>query len=360
MMVSTTGTDKLVALLPETKKKDDQGNAYSYVVRGQTTFVNFIDDFAVFTREAKVFATHKAFLVKLAGATPDADGTAVIAVSNTAKVYDKELKDIVKEAEKALQQSPSMPMAGDQVTKMAQWFANTIGEMDRVVVRLDGLADGGKLTFDVMTKEGTELRKTFEALGKQKLELLESLPADAPLAFAAALDPDKGGELTQSLTAWSLQLSLGKDVDEKYVTAMNDYWTATTGQMAFAAHEVPGVEGVRFSGLIGIRDADKARAAQKVLRELYDREEFKKTYADMGLTMTFKPSAYKVGDVPVDRVEAKLDDTTGDQNLKQALGPSAALFGDMMNSHLSSPRATHRSSRPWSARSNADEHQPAE
>jgi hypothetical protein len=148
------------------------------------------------------------------------------------------------------------------------------------------------------------------------------------------MDPDSTGELTQSLTAWSLQLSLGDDVDEELTQAMDDYWKASTGQVAFAAHGVPNVEGLRFSGLFGVRDAEKARAAQKVLRGIYERDAFKKTYDEMGVTMTFKPGAYQVGDVPVDRVEAKLDDTAGSNNLKQALGPTAALFGDLMNTHV--------------------------
>jgi hypothetical protein len=333
-LVSTTGMDKLVAALPAGHKKDEAGNAYSYTAKGKTLYLNFIDDFAVFSYQPAVFGANKAFLIKLAGATPGSDGAAVLAVAHSTKIYADELKQIVKDAEKAIPSSPGMPMAGAGIGKMAEWFANTAGEMDRIVVRLDGLADGGKLGFEVVPKEGSELKKTFGALGTQKLELLDKIPADAPLAFAMAMDPDVGGELTQSLTAWSLQLSLGEDVDEKYVTAMNEYFKATSGQMMFAAHSVPGVEGLRFSGLMGIRDADKARASQTTLRELYDREAFKKTYADMGLSMTFKPNAYKVGDVPVDRVEAKLDDTAGDANLKQTLGPSAALFGDMMNSHV--------------------------
>lgn len=334
LIVSMTSKDELVALLPQDHKKDDRGNAISYPVNGETVYLSFIDEFAVFSQDVELFAQQKAFLVQLAGSKVGSEGVAVVSASNATKMYAKELTDAVAEAEKALAKQPGMPMGGDGMKKMAQWFATTAKELDRVVIRLDGLADGGKLAFDLIPKEGSDLKKTFGALGKQKLELLDEVPADAPMAMVAAMDPDSTGELTQSLTAWSLQLSLGDDVDEELEQAMDDYWKASTGQMAFAAHAVPNVEGLRFSGLFGVRDAEKARAAQKVLRGIYQRDAFKKTYDELGVTMTFKPAAYTVGDVPVDRVEAKLDDTAGNANLGQALGPSAALFSDLMNTHV--------------------------
>ena len=297
-------------------------------------YLNFVDELAVFSLDKELFAKHKPFLVELAGSKVASEGVAVVSASNATKMYDKELDDAVAEAERALGQQQGTPMGGDGMKKMAQWFASTAKELDRLVVRVDGLDDGGKLAFDLIPKAESALKKTFDALGEQKLELLDEVPADAPMAMVAAMDPDTTGELTQSLTAWSLQLSLGDEVDEELTKAMDDYWKASTGQMAFAAHAVPNVEGLRFSGLFGVRDAEKARAAQKVLRGIYERDSFKKTYAELGLTMTFQPDAYKVGDVPVDRVVAKLDETAGDANLERALGPTAALFSDLMNTHV--------------------------
>lgn len=334
LVVSMTKKEDLVALLPPAHKKDDAGNAISYPVDGETVYLNFIDDFAVFSQNQEIFAKQKAFLVKLAGAKVPNEGVAVVSASNATKMYAKELAEAVTEAEQALANQPGMPMGGDGMKKMAQWFATTAKELDRVVVRVDGVEDGGKLTFDLVPKEGSELKKTFGALGKQKLELLDEVPADAPIAMVAAIDPNATGELTQSLTAWSLQLSLGDEVDEELTRAMDDYWKASTGQMAFAAHQVPNVEGLRFSGVFGVRDAEKARAAQKVLRGIYERDSFKKTYDEMGVAMSFTPEAYRVGDVPVARVSAKLDDAAGDANLRSALGPTAALFSDLMNTHV--------------------------
>lgn len=334
-LVTMTKKEELMALLPPKTTKDEGGNAIAYdSPEAKRIYLNFLDDFAVFAQDKELFGKHKAFLAKLAGSTVSNEAAIVMSVANGSKIYESELTDAVKQAEQALQQSPNPALGGDGMKKMAQWFASTAKEMDKLVIRLDGVSDGGKLTFDLLPKEGTDLKKTFVALGGQKLELLDEVPAQAPLAMVTAVDPDKGGELTQSLTAWSLQLSLGDDVDQKYLDAMDRYFEATTGQMAFAAHQVPGVEGLRFSGLIGVRDAEKAREAQSVLRELYAKEKFKNTYEQLGMTMAFTPSAYKVGDVPVDRVEAKLEDSGGQANLKQTLGPTAALFGDLMNTHV--------------------------
>ena len=61
MLVGVKSKDALVASLPDMERKEkDQGNAYSYLkYKGSTrpVFVNFIDGFAVFTRDKGAFSS---------------------------------------------------------------------------------------------------------------------------------------------------------------------------------------------------------------------------------------------------------------------------------------------------------------
>ena len=334
VIVATTDPKALPDKLPQNKKADVEGNAFSYENAGKTFYLNFIDDYAVFSQDPKAFGKQKAFFVKLIGATVSAEGTAVVSVENASRIYATELDQSLEKmkSEIASQSQPGAAGLGE----MANWVGSTAKEMKRCVISLGALADGGRISVTVTAKTGSDLDKTLASLGKRELKLLDKLPADAPLAFVGAIDPDKAGDLTRGLTAWALQISLGDELQEKYVTAMKDYWKATTGEVAFAAHKVPGAEGLEVSALYGIRDAESARASQTLLRELYQDEKLKKTHEELGLTMTFEPAAYKVGDVPVDRIKTTFKEGApgSPADLQKSLGPAAGLFGDMMNSHI--------------------------
>jgi hypothetical protein len=335
LMVSTTGKDKLIAALPD-KKDNDQGNAISFTSAGaRATYLNFLDDYAVFTNDAAIFGKNKAFLVKLAGAKLGNDVMVVVSAKNAAKIYKTEIAAAAADAKKNLG-GAGMPMGGAGLTKMIEWFTSVTNDLDKVVITAAPISDGATMNIDVYPKKETPLDKSFKLLGERKLALLEKMPANAPAVFAMSVDPDNADELTRSLTAWSLQLSMGEELDPKYADATNDYWKATTGDVAFVAHMVPGAEGLRFSALTGIRNAELARKSQATLRGMYKEEKLKKMYDDMGMKLDFKLDAYKVGDVPVSIVKAELTEAKAGSNvnLKAALGGTSDLLSNMMNSHI--------------------------
>lgn len=335
LIVATTGRDKLLQALPQ-KQDDVDGNAHAFTGT-KLTYLNFLDDYAVLTSDKGVFASHKPFLVKLAGAKLSHEATMVLSAKNAAALYKTELGRAMEDMEKEMA-APAMPMGGAGMGKMVQWMAGVAHDLEVVSIHLDTLEDGAALVMDVSAKKESALDKTFRTLGERKLALLEKVPAEAPMVIGMSVDPDAEDDLTRGLTAWSLQISLGEDVDPKYSEAMTAYWKATTGEVAFATYAHPGREGLTLVAIGGIRDADNARQAQATLRAMYDTPELAKTYESMGLTLSYKNDAYKIGDVPVSTVTAELKEAPAQNpqgiNLKQSLGDGGSLFSNLMSSHV--------------------------
>jgi len=341
ILMSTTGRDAFVAAMPKNKKQNDAGNAYSFQsptqsTTGFSTYVNFVDDVAVMSPNKDLFSKYKVFLLKLAGATVASGASVVIAAKHAAKLYQSEIDEAVAEAKAEGAESPGAPAVFAEMGKMAQWAAGVAKDIDKVIIRIDALDDGGKVAIDVSAKDQSGLQKTFRSVGERKLSLLSKVPADATAVVAMNVDPDSQDELTRSLTAWSLQLSLGQDADSKYSDAMNDYWKATSGEMVFAAHRVPNGEGLRFSALMGIRDAEAARKAQQTLRGMLQQPKLQQSYAAMGMKLSVQSPAYKIGDVPVSTVTAEVDRDAkpSAQSVHRALGNSAPLYTKLMSSHI--------------------------
>jgi hypothetical protein len=344
--VGTTGRDAFIKTLPAKATKDDGGNAYSYTTGASTpVFVNFVDDWAVFTNTKELFPQHKAFVVKLIGATVDSDAALVIDVGHLHKAYASELDLALKNAQKELESSAASTPIGSSagIGKIMEWTASVAKELDKVHVSASAGSAGGELGFAFSPKAGTELEKAFRGLGKRNLEpILGKLPADAPLALAASFDSSTTSDLMRTIAAWSLQLSLGQGASAAdYSEAMNAYWKAATGDTALTAFPFEGK--LRLSLLTGVKDAEAMRKAVAALRAMYKEEGVKKLYEGMGVKLEHKVGAYKVGDVSVDTltatlVEPKADDKGAkgkgnDANLKRALGSGAGIFADLMSHH---------------------------
>lgn len=334
--VGITSRADFAKALPEKHKKDEAGNAFTYDTPGmKTVFVNYVDDWAVFTGQKEVFGAHKPFLVKLIGSTVQGDASAVIDVAHVTKLFGSEMTSGLAELKKtAAAQNPSGSSMAGGMDKMFDWMKSMADDLDKVIITTTASKDAGRLQFDLLAKSGSELDKTFKSLGERKLDaLMGRLPADAPAALVASFDPDSATDLMRGITAWSLQLTMGQSASEKdYSDAMNAYWKASNGDMALVAHQHEGE--LRLSMLAGVRDAKAATEAMDTLRGMYKEEGFKKLYEQMGLEYEFKKNAYKVGDVNVDSARAKLGKPKGDSkapDLEQAMGPAAGMFNQMMS-----------------------------
>jgi hypothetical protein len=103
--------------------------------------------------------------------------------------------------------------------------------------------------------------------------------------------------------------------------------------MAFAAHKTAGKDLLSLTALMGIRDAEKARKAQATLRAMYDAPDFAKMYAGMGLKLSYKNDAYKVGDVNVSTVTAELEGGAAQNPVLQG-NDTTALLSNLLSSHV--------------------------
>ncbi len=340
--VGLKSREAFVKSLPDKHKKDDSGNAFSFVTADmKAVFVNYVDDWAVFTGHKEVFGANKAFVVKLIGSSIAGDGGAIVEVGNLTKLYAADLTAALAEMKRNMSQAAtSIPAAGG-VDKMTDWMMSVVKDLDKVVVTTTASKEAGRLQFDLIAKAGTELEKSLKVLGARKLgPMLSRLPADAPAALVASFDPNTATDLIRGLTAWSMQLTAGKSASEKdYSDAMNAYWKASNGDMAMVTHHFGGE--MRVSMLAGLRDAKGADAAMTTLRGMYKEDNLKKLYADMGLSYSFKKGAYKVGKFRVDSNVVKLTGPKGKgkgkagMSLGGAMGPGGDLFAQMMSHDFS-------------------------
>jgi hypothetical protein len=344
--VGISGRDAFIKTLPAKAVKDDGGNAYGYTTGASTpVFVNFVDDWAVFSNTKEIFPQHKAFMVKLIGATVDSDAAVVVDVAHLSKAYATDFEAALARAKTELESNASAIPIGSPsgVGKILDWAATVAKDLDRVLVSTSASAEGGKLSLAFSPKAGTDLAKTFQALGPRKLDaMLAKLPADAPLALVASFDTSTTSDLMRTIAAWSLQLSLGQGAAAAdYSKAMNDYWQAASGDTALAAHAFDGK--LRLSLLTGVKDAEAMKKALVAMRAMYGEEGVKKLYEKMGIKLEHKAGAYKVGDVSVDTVTATLlepkptsPNAPKDKpqvDLKRAMGAGAGIFAELMSHH---------------------------
>jgi hypothetical protein len=112
------------------------------------------------------------------------------------------------------------------------------------------------------------------------------------------------------------------------MAAMTDYWKATNGEFAVAVHKALQGPGLAMTGLMGLRDAAKARESMKAMSGMYKEPAIAEMYKGMGMSIEFKEEAYKVGDVPVSTQQVKMG------AMLAMLGPFGAMLEDLMTTHV--------------------------
>ena len=298
--------------------------------------LSFIDELAVFAADEAQLDSLRPFLVALAGADLGGQATMVLSVSHAFALYGKELEAAVARARQTMVAGASELSSQPGLSAAVSSISSLGKALDQLVVRLRTEEDAVQLVCELHPLDGSDLAASLGGLAARKLPLLSNIPADASLALAWSIDPDQPNELTRSLTSWFLQLSLGSEIDDQQTAAMNAFWKATRGEMAFAVHPAPGLEGLRISGLVGIRDGEAARKAQTTLRSAYQRPDVVKLFEQVGVEVRFEPAAFEASGVSVDRISAKLLPQTqakAAHDLRE-LGRTATIFTDLLNSHV--------------------------
>jgi hypothetical protein len=314
------GREGVEKALPADKKKDDAGNAYSYTAGSKTAYLNFVADWAVISRDKDVFAKNGDFVKQLLGAKTTAPVAAVVSVKNLVDKFGPEIEQGLAK----IGQMPAQPGVNpEQLAAMMQGMASMARDADTVVVSASAPDKGFVMTIDARAKTGTDLAKTAESATAGKLALLSKLPKDAAFAFAMSMDTDKVSPLMKSLMQWSMKATFA-GAGEKIGALTESFMKACNGEFAFAGYKPSAGEDFAMVSLTGVRDAAAIKKGwQAVYKDPAVAENFKK----IGMELTVKPDAYKVGAVSVTTQETKFTGKHPSQAQMQA------LFGGGINSH---------------------------
>ncbi|MEM6787886.1 MAG: hypothetical protein AAF715_10250 [Myxococcota bacterium] len=312
------------AVLPETKKADDEGNAYSYPgPSGKKVYVNTLENYAVFSRAKEAFGTHRAFLEKVTAAEVAGSGaTAILSVKNASTLYKKELTQAFDEIAKTPKEASGM--GAGQMAEMAEGFKAIVGEIDTVALTLDAVDGGSTAHFIVNPIGGSDFEGGIKGLKAKTMSYLAKLPAATKAGAVIAMEPELGG-LAEKIFAWSLRLSLGDD-DPELLETTKAYWKASTGEIAYALTEVPGVEGRVMTAITGITDQETVLNYQKAALAMYEKTSFKDKMAALGVSFEVQPDAYEI-----DGAKATVVKTKGDAAKDPVM---ASMFGALGEQHI--------------------------
>lgn len=340
VLIGITDQAAFEKALPATgKKQNDEGNAWSYLkFEGSTRpiYVNFVDGYVAISRDKALFAKGKDFLQKLAAAKMPDLGGAFIEIDNLlAKFgpdFDAGLAQAKQMAAMAAQTTPGGAQQTEMLNAMFDWVGQAARETDHIRISLATEADGARIDVRFQPKKGSDLAKTIASLkGTGTPDLLAKLPADAPVFFAAALQPDAmadlAGRMADTMVVGPI-FGANKDKAKVYVDAMVAYSKAIDGKVVVAAHTAPEGKGLALTGLFGVKDAAAAKAAQKQLTGMYTDEAAQAYYQQSGVSVDYQPGAYEVDGVSVDIIATNLN------NMPPAAAQFAGMMKELMTQHV--------------------------
>lgn len=319
LLFGATQKDAFVAALPDDRKADDEGNAFSFLRfpgSSQAVYVNFVLDTVVVTRDKTIFPKYREFLERLAMADIDRAGGVIFAVKNLAPIYgadlDAALADIKKNARAAIAAIPGAAGQAWMVDGLTEAVGRWARELDQVRLLVDTPADGLRAQLVFQPKPDGDLQKSFATLrGPGTGALLDRMPADAPFFLWANVAPERLQAISARFAAMTVGAMFKADPAKKqeYDQAMVDALAAMNGEMVVAAHGPVQGDGLSVSGILGISDADKARKSQAKLATVYQEPGAVEYYKKIGLEVSMQPAAYTVGDVPVSVFSTKIGDS---------------------------------------------------
>jgi hypothetical protein len=311
--------DAFIAALPDDRKTDDEGNAFSYLRfpgSSQAIYINFVLGTVVVTRDKAIFPQYRNFLERLAMADIDTTAGVVFAVRNLAAIYGPDLDAALAELKKTARAAVSaFPGAGHQAW-IIDGVTDAIGRMGRELddarLRLSALPDGLRVEATFQPKPNTALATTFAGLkGPGTGATLDRIPADAPFFLWLNLPPERLGAHADRVAQMTVgaMLKSAPDTMKVYNQTVVDALAAMSGEVVVAAHGPLTGDGLALTTLFGVRDAAKARAAQAKLTEVSKEPGAVEYYKKAGLEVEMKAGAYTLGDAPVSVITTRIGAT---------------------------------------------------
>lgn len=335
LVLALASREKFLASIPPTlaQKKNDDGNAVTYRDElGRTVCFSFVDDAVVITWDKKQFAANAELFVRLARSTI-AEGHAVhLSVKNISTLYAKEIEEIGEQARAQATASPAVSKVQAEATmRVFSWMMETWKELDRVEVLPKVLDDGVLVSIRLHPQPASKLAGSFKAIEPKPHTLIQRLPADTTMFASFSTNPDAVDGLTTQLVEWAMSVGFGGHAPEGYAQAVKDYFAATGGQIALAAHKPFSGEGLTLTTLLSVRDEEKLRSSMRKSKAALKDKATLENDKKMGVLWEYKENAARVGTVPVDTTEVRFEKG---KNPLSPLGPLGDAVSELFTNHM--------------------------
>lgn len=300
------GTDPLVVVvrvgskdkLLEGAKGDKKPDAGGGLVSWGSNHARVVGDLAMISKEKDLLEKNDTFLRELAASSSAGAAAVVVPMQHVGALYGSDIAALAAQAE-----SFGPPDQAESTKKMFSLAQSALKELDNVTLALRPTADG--LSLDLSGKP-TALSTWRAALAmlsaKGETKLTAKLPTDSVL-FATALVPAEARPLAKKYFEWAASLPGGGGLDGA-MAIWEQSWDAMTGELAMAVFQLND-KPVAFA-ISGVTDAEKVRAAQRTAAEKVVSGAQADAMKKLGMKMTYKKAAYKVGDVEVDIMKTEL------------------------------------------------------
>jgi len=344
LIVGITSQTQLESTLPATKKKGDQGNAYSLSPPQPTVYLNFIGNSMVITRQPTVFADNKDFLARLAAAKIGDGFVGIASMENIYALYKTEMDKSIKAAQEKTSRDSVPGQVKEGMGSAMRWVQSAAADLKSARFAAVFPSDGAKVTLTARAKPGSNLEKSFGRLKAKPNTLYAQMPASTPAFMALNMDLAPVAEVINKLVKWSFDVvgSMGammpadkakslegiQKMQAKLQPMMDNIWKAFAGDMLLGVHPLAGRE-LAIVGVYGVADQAALTKTMELIKELYQDPALVETYAKMGMKLVYKDADYKVGEVPVTVV--KMETEAG----KPGAGNPMAAMMSTVSSYLS-------------------------
>jgi hypothetical protein len=322
--------------LPEAKEANAEGNAFKYEAGFRPGYVNFAGNYAVFSRDAGLFAKGKDFLEgEFAKYEPKDPFEMVFKVGNLTRIFSDEMKGVrTQMAQEMARDTAASPFGGsaEMMKEQVDMLFDFVDQLDTAAVsaRIDG--DHVKLPFYLTAKSGSRVGEFFAAQTGRKVDMLAYAPKDSYLIFGGNFDPAKFSDWNElSMELLTEMLKLTPDEKTKLSDLMKRSMEAQTGESVVALHK----DGQLALAMLAVGGAKDGKKLRELTYEVYGMlwtkvvdlikaeagtelppeldistfpkavESLAKIAEPMGISLKLAQETH--GDAPIDVIEIKID-----------------------------------------------------
>ncbi len=319
VLVGVTSPDAFVATLPEIeKKKDDQGNQYSYLkveTSNRPVYVNFINNFAVFTREVTLFQDFKPFLEQLTKSNMKGLGSLSVDFDHFLQAYENKTSLALTPIRRSIKNFHGLlNQVGLDSRNIVAAAGLALPHLSSAEFSLTAEAEGLQINASLGFKEAEkplELLGFLKQLKAQPHDLLKKVPEKAPFFLSLSMGGVDFSSLEESFKTAFVDAGEAKvpGLTEKYQAKRDTFLgglKSFDGQAVFTAF--PQAEGDKASTVFVLAHATDGGKLETALTEVANMVSDPALAPLYSVPLAYTASAGKVGDVDMHRVIGTLTD----------------------------------------------------